>query len=109
MLRKKNERIDFFYKLGELRQQCWSGKGHSCTFINDKWVTFYKKITSDYPDHSQLICITFGEHILCYLYNLIDLNVAYSTQSGFNYTGAKNDWPGIISHFLVTNNYISRA
>lgn len=105
----EDERLDFFRRLGELHQQYWISKGRAGSFANKKWVTFHEKIICDHPTHSQLIRIAFGEHVLGYLYNLIDRNIAYSMQSGFNYSDDKNDRPGIISHFLVTNDYIRKG
>lgn len=104
----KDERIDYFRKLGVLHQQYWKSKGNSGSFANPKWIEFHTRIITNYPDKVQLIRISFGNHVLGYLYNLIDRNIAYSIQSGFNYSDDKNDRPGIISHFVVTNDYIRR-
>jgi len=102
----EDARLDYFHRLGELHQRYWISKGHSGSFANNKWVAFHEKIICDHPEHSQLIRIAYGDHVLGYLYNLIDRNIAYSIQSGFNYSDNKNDRPGIVSHFLVTNDYI---
>lgn len=104
-----NERMDFFHQLGELHQQYWAGKGKPGSFANRKWVEFHTRIISDHSDKVQLIRISFGDHILGYLYNLSDNMIAYSLQSGFRYSDNKNDRPGIISHFLVTNDYIRQS
>ena len=105
----EDARLDYFHSLGKLHQQYWISKGHSGSFANNKWVAFHEKIICGHPENSQLIRIAYGEHVLGYLYNLIDRNIAYSIQSGFNYSDNKNDRPGIVSHFLVTNDYIGNG
>ena len=102
----EDARLDYFHRLGELHRRYWTSKGYSGSFANNKWVSFHEKIICDYPEHSQLIRIAYGDHVLGYLYNLIDRNIVYSMQSGFNYSDNKNDRPGIVSHFMVTNDYI---
>ena len=105
----RDECLEFFHKLGELHQRAWNDRGRPGVYASQNWVDFHSRLITDYPDRVQLIRISYGSHILGYLYNLIDQNVAYSIQSGFNYSEDKNDRPGIVSHFMVTNDYISRA
>lgn len=105
----RDECLEYFHKLGELHQRAWNNRGTAGAYANQNWVDFHNRIISDYPDRVQLIRISYGSHILGYLYNLIDGKVAYSIQSGFNYSEDKNDRPGIVSHFMVTNDYIRGA
>ena len=105
----RDECLEFFNKLGELHQRAWNVKGRAGAYASQNWVDFHSKLITNYPDRVQLIRISYGSHILGYLYNLIDGKVAYSIQSGFNYSADKNDRPGIVSHFMVTNDYIRRA
>lgn len=104
-----DECLEFFHKLGDLHQRAWNSRGTAGAYASQNWVDFHSRIITDYPDTVQLIRITYGSHVLGYLYNLIDGKVAYSIQSGFNYSADKNDRPGIVSHFMVTNDYIRRA
>ena len=105
----RDECLEFFHKLGELHQRAWNARGRSGAYASQSWVDFHSRLITDYPDRVQLIRISYGSHLLGYLYNLIDRKVAYSIQSGFNYTADKNDRPGIVSHFMVTNDYIRSA
>ena len=101
-----HERIRFFHALGELHQKYWIARGKPGSFSNEKWIDFHVRIITEHPENVQLIRVSFGDHVLGYLYNLIDQNTAYSIQSGFNYSENNNDRPGIIAHFMVTNDYI---
>lgn len=105
----RDECLEFFNKLGELHQRSWNSRGTDGAYASQNWVDFHSRLITNYPDRVQLIRISYGSHILGYLYNLIDGKVAYSIQSGFNYSADKNDRPGIVSHFMVTNDYIRGA
>ncbi|MDT8453029.1 MAG: GNAT family N-acetyltransferase [Gammaproteobacteria bacterium] len=105
----RNQCLEFFHKLGGLHQRAWNARGRAGAYASQNWVDFHSRLITDYPDRVQLIRISYGRHILGYLYNLIDRNVAYSIQSGFNYSADKNDRPGIVSHFMVTNDCIRHA
>lgn len=105
----QHEALQFFDNMGVFHQEYWKGKGCSGSFANDKWVRFHKDIIINYFHHVQLVRISFGEHVLGYLYNLVDRDVAYSMQSGFNYSSNKHDRPGIIAHILITNYYIQNS
>lgn len=103
----KDEALEFFDQLGLLHQKYWTEKGLSGSFANKKWVTFHKTLIRDFFKNVQLIRISYGNHLVGYLYNLIDDGIAYSMQSGFNYSTDKNDRPGIVSHYLITRHYIT--
>ncbi|MDT8452088.1 MAG: GNAT family N-acetyltransferase [Gammaproteobacteria bacterium] len=103
------EYLEFFHQLGELHQRVWTSRGRAGAYASQNWVDFHRRLITDYPDRVQLIRISYGSHVLGYLYNLIDGKAAYSIQSGFNYSADKNDRPGIVAHFMVTNDYIKGA
>lgn len=105
----KNEAINYFENMEILHQNYWTKKGQNGSFSNKNWKYFHKAIIYNFSENTQLARISFGEHIVGYLYNLIDGDIAYSMQSGFNYSVNKNDRPGLISHFLLTNYYIANS
>lgn len=103
------EGISFFMELGKLHTAYWATKGRPGSFANRKWVEFHQHLISNHFQHTQLIRLSYGDHLAGYLYNLVDSGAAYSLQSGFNYSTNKHDRPGLVAHYLATNHYISRS
>ena len=93
--------LSFFDSLGKLHQQYWVAKGQPGSFSNKNWRDFHTEIIRNNLMNTQLIRLSFGSHIVGYLYNLIDSHTSYSIQSGFNYGSDNNNRPGLILHYYA--------
>jgi len=97
----KDQALKYFNAMGKLHQAYWTSKGRPGSFSNDTWTEFHKHLITNNPDNIQLIKLSFGDHVVGYLYNFIDSTSVYSMQSGFNYGKDKNDRPGLVLHYYA--------
>lgn len=103
----RDQALKFFDAMGRLHQAYWTSKGCPGSFSNDTWIEFHKHLITNNPDNIQLIKLSFGDHIVGYLYNFIDNTSVYSIQSGFNYGKDKNNRPGLVLHYYAIRHAIS--
>ena len=97
----------FFQELGILHQIYWTQKGHPGSFSNKYWVAFHEYLISNFFEKIRIVKLSYGEHVVGFLYNFIDCDSEYSIQSGFNYTNHKNNRPGLVLHYLAIRQAIS--
>ncbi len=102
----EKQALEFFNDLGTLHQKYWVNKGNSGSFSNKNWVEFHSHLITNNFNNIQIIKLSFGDHIVGYLYNFIDNKTVYSIQSGFNYGPDKNNRPGLVLHYFAIRHAI---
>jgi len=104
----KIQALTFFHEMEDLHQVYWESKNEHGSFANPNWVRFHEYLIENYFDNIFIAKISYGSHLLGYLYNIVDNNIILSMQSGFNYLPKdNNNRPGIVSHLLATEFYIA--
>lgn len=95
--------------LGALHQQTWTRRGQAGAFANPDFVRFHHTLIDRAFDDGgiDLLCITAGEEILGYLYNLRRGGQVSAYQSGFDYANAAaHQKPGLTCHHQAIERYL---
>lgn len=106
--------------LGVLHQATWTRRGHDGAFANPDFVRFHHTLI----DRAfaiggiDLLCITAGDEVLGYLYNLRHGGRVCAYQSGFRYEPASGQArdaagshlkPGLTCHHLAIERYLAEG
>lgn len=108
----KEEAQKWFEESAPFHIKRWKDTTVGSGFTNPAFVKFhqdliYKNFDRGYVD---LLKITAGEHVICYLYNFIQNNEIKFYLSANNYDENDSTYkPGLVSHYLAIKHYLSKG
>ena len=98
----------YFDAMGALHQATWVARGQPGAFANAHFVRFHHAlIDRAYASGGiDLLCITAGDRVIGYLYNLCRGGRVSAYQSGFDYANAPDrQKPGLTCHHMAIERY----
>ena len=103
------ETSQFFNELIELHQKSWVGKGERGAFSSEKFLAFHRRLIERTfsKDGVHLLRVSTGSAVIGVLYCFFHRGRVYFYQSGFSYHDDNRSKPGLLTHFLAINHYLS--
>lgn len=106
------EALRWFDEAAPFHINRWKNTKVGSGFTNPVFVKFHQDLISKNFDRAfvDLIKVTAGEHVICYLYNFIQGNEVKFYLSANNYD--ENDAtykPGLVSHYLAIKHYLNKG
>lgn len=105
------EAADWLELLVELHNRKWNALGKTGAFSEPRR-RFHDLLVSRCQTEKEsdlsvhVVRVSFGDHVVGYLYNLIDGDVVQFYQSGFEYSDDNKLKPGLTTHTLAVQHYM---
>ena len=103
--------LEWFDEAGPFHVKRWKNTQVGSGFTNPVFVKFHEDLISKNFERGSvdLLKVTAGEHVICYLYNFIQGNEVKFYLSANNYDEDDSTYkPGLVSHYLAIKHYLSR-
>ena len=99
----------FLSEAGKYHQLRWGGEGDQSVLEGSAYSDFHNSlIKKAFPrDEVMVIKISAGDILVGYIYNFLYCGTVNFYQCAFNYEEDKKKKPGLVSHHLCIENYIS--
>jgi hypothetical protein len=108
----EKEALQWFDESAPFHIKRWEGTKVGSGFTNPAFVNFHRSLISQTFDLGlvDLLKISAGEHVICYLYNFIQGNEIKFYLSANNYDENDSTFkPGLVSQYFAIKHYLSKG
>jgi hypothetical protein len=101
--------VEWFLDMRHLHEPYWQAKGHKGAYFYPELVEIHKTLILNSFEQIEMIKLQAGDHLIGYLYNMLNEKKVYFYMCGLNYDVHNHIKPGLVAHYLCATEHLKKG